>query len=136
MQGGMLSFVDDTESRTISTMALSGGRMTWIVAVPWAPEELPRLANKRYITVDGGVDEAKSGHTGKLSRCPVPPCSPLPALQSCSALWGAAGKPGEGLYPEHDHRQHLTCANSARRVRLLGSMPQVLRRRSVWGTLH
>ena len=86
MQGGMLSFVDDTESRTISTMALSGGRMTWIVAVPWAQEELPKLANKRYITVDGGVDEAKSGHAGKLNRCPSMLHHSQPFLINCVVL--------------------------------------------------
>ncbi len=87
----MLSFVDATESRTVSTMALSGGRMTWIVAVPWAAADLGRLANKRYITVAGGADDAKSGHQAKLDRCCTLGCmqSASPSSVCAPAAWHA-----------------------------------------------
>lgn len=46
------------------TYALSGNRLTWNVAVPWAAEDLGRLGNQRYITENSGAGDPQ----GKLDR--------------------------------------------------------------------
>ncbi|CAL8467996.1 g7534 [Coccomyxa elongata] len=62
---GLLNFIDDGEKRKVMTYALSGNRLTWNVAVPWAAEDLGRLGNQRYITENGGAGDPQ----GKLDRC-------------------------------------------------------------------
>ncbi|KAK9901587.1 hypothetical protein WJX75_003519 [Coccomyxa subellipsoidea] len=62
---GLLNFIDDGEKRKVMTYALSGNRLTWNVAVPWAEADLTRLGNQRYITENGGAGDPQ----GKLNRC-------------------------------------------------------------------
>lgn len=61
---GLLNFIDDGEKRKVMTYALSGNRLTWNVAVPWAEADLTRLGNQRYITENGGAGDPQ----GKLNR--------------------------------------------------------------------
>ena len=49
----------------VMTYALDGGRLTWNVAVPWAPADLDQLQNRRYITDDS---DAKVNPRSKLDR--------------------------------------------------------------------
>ena len=46
------------------TYALSGNRLTWNVAVPWAEADLTRLGNQRYIVENGSTGDPR----GKLDR--------------------------------------------------------------------
>ena len=79
------------------TYALSGDRLTWNVAVPWAAEELGRLGNQRYITEDGGAGDPK----GKLDRSfPCPLLHPRNILPSnvCQSTQDSIGPPqSQGL---------------------------------------
>ncbi|EIE20795.1 FAD/NAD(P)-binding domain-containing protein [Coccomyxa subellipsoidea C-169] len=62
---GLLNFIDDGEKRKVMTYALSGNRLTWNVAVPWAEADLTRLGNQRYIVENGSTGDPR----GKLDRC-------------------------------------------------------------------
>lgn len=66
---GLLNWVDEGEANRIMTYALSGSRLTWNVAVPWAAEELEQLGSRRYVSLEGDAGDAQQDPQAKLDRC-------------------------------------------------------------------
>ena len=66
---GLLNWVDEGEANRIMTYALSGGRLTWNVAVPWAAQDLEALGSRRYVSLEADAGDARQDPQAKLDRC-------------------------------------------------------------------